>query len=73
MTVKTLCKLGGETENNYLEFVNACECNQSCEPHIHEKDGTILCLHDGETDHGHCPQADTSTMSYSQSQEHTKK
>lgn len=33
-----------------------CTCDQSCEPHIHDGD-YILCLHDGEEDHSHCPQA----------------
>lgn len=32
-----------------------CYCSAGCEAHIHEKDGYILCLHDGETDHSHCP------------------
>jgi hypothetical protein len=53
------CKLGGVTE-----FVPSnpptdldCNCDESCEPHRHEGEMGIMCLHDGETDHGHCPNA----------------
>lgn len=37
------------------ESPNECMCGASCEPHIHEFDGNVLCLHDGQNDHSHCP------------------
>lgn len=51
------CWLGSPTETP--ELPGDCICQDSCESHIHETDGHVLCLHDGENDHGHCPQANT--------------
>lgn len=52
------CRLGEITTNpvNYEKNPNACNCDASCEIHLHWPD-QILCLHDGENDHGHCPVA----------------
>ena len=53
------CSLGVETRNNFdpdrVASWDLCPCDQSCEPHNHNDAGHIECLHDGETDHGHCP------------------
>ena len=51
-----------------------CMCDKSCELHIHSRnplgvvlpnrmsvvvnDDYILCIHDGENDHSHCPNGD---------------
>lgn len=54
--LKNVCRLGGESERAQFKHSDKeCMCNQSCEPHIHEGSAGILCLHDGETEHLHCP------------------
>ena len=50
------CSLGGDTENPPLDVTDMCLCADSCEPHRHFS-GFVECMHDGETTHGHCPQA----------------
>lgn len=54
------CRLGYPAERpQHAHSDDECVCPASCEPHIHgETDhSAVLCLHDGETDHGHCPNA----------------
>jgi hypothetical protein len=52
------CSMGFEAEREQVAMSEQeCTCSASCEPHIHESSTYILCLHDGETDHGHCPNA----------------
>lgn len=55
--VTYLCGMGYPTERpQYKHSLKECMCDASCEPHLDEGD-IILCLHDGETDHDHCPNA----------------
>jgi hypothetical protein len=58
------CRLGSATMNNQTALMAAypliCGCDQSCEPHEHSAtppgpDDWTICLHDGVTEHGHCP------------------
>jgi hypothetical protein len=54
------CAMGYETEFDApLDPSLDCMCAASCEPHRHEPNHIVLCLHDGETDHEHCPNAHT--------------
>ncbi len=50
-----VCRLGGLSERpQFKHSPHECMCPASCEPHIHDFED-ILCLHDGENDHSHCP------------------
>ncbi len=51
-----ICNMGTLSTREQRKFSpKECLCTASCEPHLHEAPGEILCFHDGETDHSHCP------------------
>lgn len=52
------CSMGYPAEREQRAMSpDECLCDAACEPHIHGEGDGILCLHDGETDHGHCRNA----------------
>jgi hypothetical protein len=56
MTETSTCRLGAPTESQPADPVwKECDCEASCEAHMHGEEGNILCFHDGKNDHSHCP------------------
>lgn len=54
------CRLGSPTDTDQTPLApGECSCDASCELHQHYSDGEdrrVVCYHDGEHDHAHCPQ-----------------